>query len=120
MRMTKVTNSNLGFRICFEIRYSYFEFLERNWNDYKWVPTGNRQCIGWTCGIDQGMGLRDGRVVEKLGVKGELELVVFGVNGFISEVIGKMRMEIRAKELDLPVPLLVTRNAPGIPGFQQA
>jgi len=26
---------NLGFRICFEIRYSDFEFMERAWNDYK-------------------------------------------------------------------------------------
>ena len=26
--MTKLKNSNLGFRICFDIRYSYFEFKE--------------------------------------------------------------------------------------------
>ena len=34
MRMTQLKNSNLGFRICFEIRYSYFEFMERFWNDF--------------------------------------------------------------------------------------
>lgn len=33
--MAKMKNLNLGFRICFEIRYSYFQFMIRIWNDYK-------------------------------------------------------------------------------------
>jgi len=33
--MTKLKISNFGFRICFEIRYSDFEFMERIWNSNK-------------------------------------------------------------------------------------
>jgi len=31
--MAKLKNSNLGFWICFEIRYSYCEFMVRIWNE---------------------------------------------------------------------------------------
>ncbi len=37
---------NLGFRICFEIRYSDFEFMERIWNGYEaslsWAQSHHR------------------------------------------------------------------------------
>jgi len=39
--MTKLKHSHLGFWACFEIRYSYFEFMEFIWNGY----TRRRQAL---------------------------------------------------------------------------
>lgn len=32
--MTKLKQLNLGLRICFELRHSFFEFMKRILNDY--------------------------------------------------------------------------------------